>query len=133
MPRFVVHYHVTPAASDRPNHWDLMLEERAVEVFDPDARTLETWALESQPLVGRTIRAQQLDNHRAWFLDNDGTLSGGRGVVTRHLSGEFEWLINCEDVKRLKMTTDNGDWFVSIIRIGGTECAVEVTASAHVF
>ncbi len=129
MPRFVVHYHVTPATSDRPDHWDLMLENQTAVLFDPDDRTLATWALESQPVVGCTIKAQRLDNHRAWFLDNEGPLSGGRGVVTRQMSGEFEWLVNSDNLKRLRMITASGDWFVSIIRIDDTEFTVGIHAS----
>ena len=102
MPRFVVHYHIMPPTSHRPDHWDLMLENRTSETFNPEERTLLTWALESQLFVGRTVKAKQLDNHRAWFLDNDGELSDGRGFVTRQLSGEFEWLANGNDVKRIK-------------------------------
>ena len=126
MPRFVVHYHIMPPTSYRPDHWDLMLENRTSETFNPEERTLLTWALESQLFVGRTVKAKQLDNHRAWFLDNDGELSDGRGFVTRQLSGEFEWLANGNDVKRIKLITANGEWDVRICRVADEEFELEV-------
>jgi hypothetical protein len=124
-----VHHHVTPATSDRPAHWDLMLEERTSDAFDPEARTLATWALEEQPLAGRTIKARQLENHRGWYLDHDGPLSGGRGVVSRQMGGEFEWLVNGSELKQVRLIRAAGDWILRITRISGREFAVQISES----
>lgn len=103
-----------------------MLETQTSDEVNSDAKTLATWALESQPRLGRTIKARQLDNHRAWFLDNDGTLTGGRGFTKRELAGEFEWLVNGVDQKRIKLSTSQGDWLLSITRVDVSEYIVDI-------
>jgi len=82
MPRFIVLRHETPPNYGRSLHWDFMLEQ---------ADGLMTWALEVEPTTGRTIAAEQLDNHRLEYLDREGPVSGDRGTVSRWDSGKFTW------------------------------------------
>jgi hypothetical protein len=77
MPRFVVLRHDAP----RGLHFDLMLERE---------RVLATWALPEPPEAGRELDADALPDHRMAFLEYEGTLSGGRGSVTRWDRGEFD-------------------------------------------
>ena len=74
MPRFAVLHHLTPPASPRDTHWDLMLEQ--------DGK-LETWAF-PEPLAPDTAQTiQRLADHRIRYLDYEGPVSGNRGTVKR--------------------------------------------------
>ncbi|HUE74229.1 MAG TPA: DNA polymerase ligase N-terminal domain-containing protein [Pirellulaceae bacterium] len=81
MPRFVILFHETPPDYDRGPHFDLMLEGGAA---------LRTFALPHWPAAGETVPCEQLADHRLAYLDYEGPISGGRGHVTRHESGEYE-------------------------------------------
>src|SRR4051794_23553598 len=63
MPRFVLLRHETPAGSERPTHFDLMLEHNGV---------LRTWALSGLPAAGEPLLAEQLPDHRLAYLDYEG-------------------------------------------------------------
>jgi hypothetical protein len=80
MPRYVVLFHEmpAPALSQRPDHWDLMLQRDDV---------LWTWALPKEPHQPQT--AQRLADHRLAFLDYEGPISGGRGIVSRWDAGQY--------------------------------------------
>jgi DNA polymerase ligase (LigD)-like protein len=79
MPRFVVLRHQD--APCRELHWDLMLENGDV---------LVTWALENEPGPGpMSCRAERLADHRTLYLDYEGDVSGGRGMVTRLDAGVY--------------------------------------------
>ena len=91
-----------------------MLEEATPESFDPQAKTLQTWALECEPVPGTTIAAVQLKNHRAWYLDNDGPLTGDRGSVHRKICGDFEWLENHVNFKLIRIRFGQRRWTVAI-------------------
>jgi hypothetical protein len=80
VPRFVVLYHDTPPDGERPPHFDLMLEAGSA---------LRTFALPHWPAVGEAIACEALADHRLAYLDYEGPISGGRGQVTRHESGEY--------------------------------------------
>lgn len=80
MPRFVILQHENPSASP-PVHWDFMLESNT---------GLRTWALESEPIAGRQIVANQLPDHRLAYLDYEGPISQNRGSVTQWDAGEYE-------------------------------------------
>ena len=75
MPRFVVLEHDHPEL-----HWDLMLEGNGV---------LRTWRLTAPPEAGRAVRAAASFDHRLFYLDHEGPVSGGRGSVKRWDSGTF--------------------------------------------
>jgi hypothetical protein len=85
MPRFVVLYHDCPGQQPRPSHWDFMLEAEGV---------LRTWALERAPGSAADQCAEPLPDHRIAYLDYEGPVSRGRGVVTRWDAGEFRWQTN---------------------------------------
>lgn len=86
--QFVILHHQLPPDSDRPSHWDLMLEHHG---------QLATWALERAPSAinhsphPESIPARQLDPHRLEYLHYQGPVSGGRGTVTRYDAGECDW------------------------------------------
>ena len=85
MPRFVILRHEVPPSHERGLHWDFMLECGGV---------LRTWSLAAEPAAFVPILAQPLADHRLAFLEYEGPLSGGRGMVSRWDSGEFDWLQN---------------------------------------
>src|ERR1700704_4821039 len=77
MPRFVILEHDHPVL-----HWDLMLEA---------GTALRTWRLARAPSApGEVIDALALPDHRLFYLDYEGPVSGGRGVVKRWDAGEYE-------------------------------------------
>jgi hypothetical protein len=77
----VVLLHETPAGYPRGTHFDLMFEQEGV---------LLTWAVESLPLAGETVTAEQLADHRLAYLEYEGAISGDRGTVKRIASGSYE-------------------------------------------
>lgn len=79
--RFVVLRHEPGEAGPRELHWDLMLEF---------GDSLRTWALVSEPRVGEEIAAEELPRHRLDYLDYEGPVSRGRGIVIRFDRGTFE-------------------------------------------
>ena len=88
--RFVILHHLSPTGE----HWDLMLELE---------RDLMTWQLRSQP-TGRgacPIDCVRIQDHRKRYLDYEGPIRGGRGVVTRVDAGRFELLEDKEDTKTI--------------------------------
>ncbi|MEW6198949.1 MAG: DNA polymerase ligase N-terminal domain-containing protein [Planctomycetota bacterium] len=58
-------------------HWDLLIEA-------PGAERLATWRLAANPLetVG-AVPAERLQDHRRVYLEFEGELTGGRGIVRR--------------------------------------------------
>ncbi len=78
--RFVILRHEPGSAGPRDLHWDLLLE------LDGQLRT---WALEREPTLATSIPASELAPHRALYLDYEGPVSQGRGVVSRFDRGTF--------------------------------------------
>ena len=71
--RFVILAHTVNGAT----HYDLMLEVAGQE-------KLRTYQLSRWPLaVGESCECRQLDDHRRAYLDYEGEVSGGRGIVER--------------------------------------------------
>src|SRR4051812_46105534 len=83
MPRFVILEHDHPQL-----HWDLMLEVGAV---------LRTWRLAAPPTGGATVAAEQTFDHRPFYLDYEGPVSGNRGQVVRWDAGQFRFLLQEAD------------------------------------
>ena len=81
MPRFVVLYHEMPAGDRRQSHFDLMLERGAV---------LRTFTLPRWPASDESVPCEPLADHRLAYLSYEGPISGNRGQVTRHESGEYD-------------------------------------------
>jgi hypothetical protein len=81
MPRFVVLYHEMPAGDRHQSHFDLMLERGAV---------LRTFTLPRWPASSESVPCEPLADHRLAYLSYEGPISGNRGQVTRHDSGEYD-------------------------------------------
>jgi hypothetical protein len=96
MPRFVILEHDHPQL-----HWDFMLETGSV---------LRTWRLAEVPIDGRPIPATAIGDHRPFYLDYEGPVSGNRGRVLRWDAGTYEELVSAEnDLQvRLQGTKLNG-------------------------
>ena len=75
MPRFVILEHDHPM-----RHWDLMLEASGA---------LRTWRLDAPPEAGCVVAADALSDHRLFYLDYEGPVSGNRGSVVRWDWGQF--------------------------------------------
>ena len=92
--RFVVLEHKLPPESERPSHWDLLLEQPpewggvllSFEVSKPPAE----W--------GPLTAVLKLPDHRALYLDYEGPISGNRGSVTRVLEGNIQWLEKTDEL-----------------------------------
>jgi len=81
MPRFVILHHDHPFV-----HWDFLLE---------NGKNCRTWRVLSEPTAELTeCDAELLPDHRLFYLDYEGPVSGDRGKVTRIDGGEFDWQIN---------------------------------------
>jgi hypothetical protein len=76
MRRFALLIHDSP----RGLHYDFFLE---------DGDSLKTWALPRLPEPGLEICCNSLADHRPFYLDYEGPVSGNRGTVTRWDQGTF--------------------------------------------
>jgi hypothetical protein len=88
---------------DHPQrHWDFMLEAGDV---------LRTWRLAKPPQPGETVGAEATFDHRSFYLDYEGPVSGNRGTVVRWDAGTFTWLQQAGDclVVRLNGERLNGE------------------------
>jgi hypothetical protein len=106
MPRFVLLHHECPPSFGKPSHRDLMLERDGV---------LLTWSLPILPAGWRlegdsaadagdeSIVATRLADHRIEYLDYEGPISGGRGIVTRVDGGEYEVVAETDGVLRVRL------------------------------
>jgi hypothetical protein len=108
MPRFVILEHDHPVL-----HWDLMLEADGV---------LQTWRLERAPEEpGCTIHATALGDHRIAYLDYEGPVSGGRGIVQRWDAGTFDdEPASTPEARRLILRGKRVGGSVALTRIDGT-------------
>jgi hypothetical protein len=89
MPRFVILEHDHPQL-----HWDLMLETGSV---------LRTWRLAEPPVEGKPILATAIGDHRSFYLDYEGPVSGDRGCVVRWDSGTYEAMVSTEDEVQVRL------------------------------
>ena len=78
MPRFVILTHDWPFP-----HWDFLAEASGV---------LRAWRLLAELVAGTDICAERNFDHRLFYLDYEGPVSGERGSVSRWDSGSCEWL-----------------------------------------
>jgi DNA polymerase Ligase (LigD) len=76
--RFVILHHLAPTGE----HWDLMLEREDC---------LWTWQMSAEPFGPEAcpIDCVRIADHRKTYLDYEGPISGGRGVVSRVDSGDY--------------------------------------------
>jgi len=89
MPRFVILEHDWPE-----RHWDFMLEAGTV---------LQTWKLTLAPKPGVDIPAEKSFDHRIQYLDYEGPVSGGRGVVVRCDAGTFEVIADQDNRREFRI------------------------------
>jgi hypothetical protein len=91
MPRFVLLRHECPPGSEKPSHWDLMLERgevlRTLNLFDLPPGWKDP-SLAHSTLGCETAALDDVD-HRLEYLDYEGPISGNRGAVTRLDRGEY--------------------------------------------
>lgn len=85
MRRFVVLRHSVP---DGSWHLDWMIETRPSA--GPDDRSLLTFRTTSLPTESPTFEAERIGDHRACYLDFEGHLGAGRGLVTRVLAWQAD-------------------------------------------
>jgi hypothetical protein len=97
MPRFVILFHETPAAHERPSHWDVMLEAGDI---------LRTWAIAEEPRIGAEIAAESLPDHRLAYLDYEGPVSRDRGEVRRWDAGQYEVDFESDEQLRVRFRGD---------------------------
>lgn len=90
MSRFVILTHDHPFL-----HWDLMLE---------DDNILRTWRLLTSPDSALPIAAEQLPNHRPFYLDYEGPVSNNRGTVKRFDAGEYQIIEESEQLLIISLT-----------------------------
>jgi hypothetical protein len=76
MANFVILEHDFPKL-----HWDLMVEMGDV---------LWTWRLPIPLEYGTAVSAERTFDHRLLYLDYEGAISGGRGIVRRIDRGSYE-------------------------------------------
>ena len=82
--RFVILHHQTPM----DDHWDIMLEADSA---------LITWSIPPQSPAGAgsigatfVCSATRLPDHRKYYLDYEGEITGNRGMVSRIDAGTYE-------------------------------------------
>jgi hypothetical protein len=83
MPRFVILTHDWPLL-----HWDFLVESGDV---------LRAWRLLAEPVANEDIPAEPNADHRLFYLDYEGPVSGGRGSVARWDCGTCDWLADEAD------------------------------------
>lgn len=88
MSRYVILRHDTAPGSQRPMHWDFMLQAGDI---------LRTWALAREPRSADAVSAESLADHRIAYLDYEGPISGDRGSVTRWDEGTYEAISQADD------------------------------------
>ena len=91
--RFVILHHLAPTGE----HWDLMLEQ-------PDC--LFTWRMSAEPVDRDAcpIECLRINEHRKRYLEHEGPISGGRGIVSRVDQGTYQclsadengWILNLQ-------------------------------------
>ena len=90
MPRFVILEHDHPQV-----HWDFMLEVSAV---------LRTWRLAEAPTRGGGhLDATALADHRPFYLDYEGPVSGNRGNVRRWDTGTYDLLASTDAALQVQL------------------------------
>jgi DNA polymerase Ligase (LigD) len=94
MARFVILEHDHPF-----QHWDLMLEAGDV---------LRTWRLRELPLPGMCVVAERSFDHRPFYLDYEGPISGNRGNVVRRDAGHYQ--IESESESEIIFRVDGERW-----------------------
>lgn len=85
MLRFAVLQHTTP---DGAWHFDWLIEARPST--GPDDRSLLSFRTTSLPTESPAFEAERIADHRAHYLDFQGDIGQGRGMVQRAAAGKVE-------------------------------------------
>ena len=117
MSEFVILFHRTQESAERPDHWDLMIQ---------DGDHLMTWALEILPQPGCVIPAVRLADHRLAYLEYQGVLSGDRGEVTRWAKGKSFRLVEEGPGQVFQLAGSDFDWRVRITECEGRRVSVGI-------
>lgn len=89
---FVLLEHTTPQGK----HWDLLIEQ-------PGRERLRSWRLAANPVdASGEILAERMADHRPIYLEFEGDIGGGRGVVRRVDRGPAEWL--SDEPRRVRLS-----------------------------
>lgn len=119
--RFVILYHQVGPNTDRDHdHWDLMFE------FE---NNLKTWALNANPFTSTSISATQLTDHRLIYLEYQGDVGGGRGVVSQLECGEYTLESSSADQFVAKLAGKNFIGSVKLSRIENNRWIANFTAA----
>lgn len=113
MPRFVILTHDWPFP-----HWDFLAESDGA---------LRAWRLLAEPAIGEDIPAEPNFDHRLFYLDYEGPLSGDRGSVSRWDAGTCEWLTDEPDRVEIVLNGSKLTGF-AVIRPNGGAWVFRVTA-----
>ena len=91
--RFVILHHLAPTGE----HWDFMLERESC---------LLTWQLQSEPTTRDAcpIHCVRIKDHRKHYLDYQGPISGGRGMVSRYDRGHYDLLAASDSAWTIRLT-----------------------------
>ena len=89
MPRFVVLEHYWQGT-----HWDVMFESGDV---------LRTWAVDLRIAPDVDLPARALPDHRLAYLEFEGPISGGRGMVRRIDQGTYETIEWGDELVRVRL------------------------------
>uniref|UniRef100_A0A7C4LM24 DNA ligase D 3'-phosphoesterase domain-containing protein n=1 Tax=Schlesneria paludicola TaxID=360056 RepID=A0A7C4LM24_9PLAN len=73
-------------------HWDLLLECGGI---------CRTWRLLAPPDTLAALRAETFPDHRVFYLDYEGPVTGGRGRVSRWDGGRLVWTTARHDFIRV--------------------------------
>ena len=114
--RFALLAHDHPLPGWPTPHFDLLIEDPALS----GERRCRTWRLRADPRGGEPVEAEPIAAHRAFYLDHEGPVSGGRGTVTRLDGGTVEWESFEPAVVRLHGARLTGRWAAAGGRFGPT-------------
>jgi hypothetical protein len=113
--RFAVLHHDDPFP-----HWDLLLEA---------GESCRTWRLLDDPAGPGPWRAEAIADHRPFYLDYEGPVSGNRGQVTAWDRGEFDGIVTTESLIRVRC--HGAKWHGELTLRHQTECQWEATLIAE--
>ena len=108
MQEFVILLHQTGKEMERPDHFDLMLQ---------DGDALITWELDRMLTPGTVAFGRQLPNHRLEYLEYEGPISRDRGTVRRIEKGFFRWMTREPDISTVEFDGAELAGIVTIERI----------------
>ena len=109
--RFALLAHAHPLPGWPAVHFDLLLEDPSL----PGERRCRTWRLRADPRVAAAgtpgaVAGEPIAPHRAYYLDYQGPVTGGRGTVARLDGGPLRWVTRTPAVVELAGDRLRGRW-----------------------